>query len=268
MKKKVLKMAAVFCTVCMLAAVFAGCSGTETPAPSASPAGDEAKDDVIVMGTNAEFPPFEYVTSENPLVDKYDGIDVAIALEIGKALGKEVKIENMEFDSLLVALATGKVDFVAAGMTVEPDRQKNADFSDTYYLAKQVIIAKEGTGIKSAEDLRGKAVGVVLGYTGDTTMTKNYPEANLTRFKKGADAVMELTNGKIDAVVIDAAPAKAFVAKNAGLTIIEDAEAFENEEYAIAVKKGNTQLLEKINETLKTLKSNGTIDQLGQKYSE
>lgn len=173
--RKVWKVIALLACVCLVLGAFAGCSSTETPAtPSASPSTSPAvaEEDVIVMGTNAEFPPFEYVTDQG-LVDKFDGIDVAIAQEIANSLGKTLKIENMEFDSLITALATGKVDFVAAGMTVTPDRTENVDFSDTYYSAKQVMIVKEGSDIKSSADLEGKNIGVILGYTGDTTVTED-----------------------------------------------------------------------------------------------
>ena len=266
--RKVWKVIALLACVCLVLGAFAGCSSTETPAtPSASPSTSPAaaEEDVIVMGTNAEFPPFEYVTDQG-LVDKFDGIDVAIAQEIANSLGKTLKIENMEFDSLITALATGKVDFVAAGMTVTPDRTENVDFSDTYYSAKQVMIVKEGSDIKSSADLEGKNIGVILGYTGDTTVTEDLgysPE----RYKKGADAVMDLVNGRLDVVVIDSAPAQAFVEKNPGLTIVEDAEAFEQEEYAIAVQKGDTELLNQINDVLAELKENGKIEEFGEKYS-
>lgn len=264
--KKAGKIVALIACVCLVLGVFAGCSG-DTPTPTTTPTNSPKADgDVIVMGTNAEFPPFEYVTDQG-IVDKFSGIDVAIAKEIADNMGKTLKVENMEFDSLITALATGKVDFVAAGMTIRPDRQENVDFSDTYYSAKQVMIVKEGSDIKSAADLKDKKIGVVLGYTGDTTVTEDLgytPE----RFKKGADAVLDLVNGRIDVVVIDSAPAKAFVEKNPGLAIVEDAEAFEQEEYAIAVQKGDKELLEKVNKVLGELKDSGKIEEFGATYSE
>lgn len=266
--KKLMKVAALIACVCLMLSAFAGCGtngGTEPSAtPSASPASSD--DNVIVMGTNAEFPPFEYVT-DNGIVGQFSGIDVAIAKEIADSMGKTLKIENMEFDSLIMALATGKVDFVAAGMTVRPDRQESVDFSNTYYTAKQVMVVKEGSDIKSAADLADKKIGVVLGYTGDTAVTEDLgyePE----RFKKGADAIMDLVNGRLDAVVIDSAPAKAFVEKNAGLAIVEDDEVFAQEEYAIAVPKGDAETLAKINEVLAELKANGKIEEFGAAYSE
>ncbi len=265
--KKFMKVAAIIACVCLMAAAFAGCGAGGTTEPSASPAASGSDDaNTIIMGTNAEFPPFEYV-SDNGVVGQFSGIDVAIAKEIADSMGKTLKVENMEFDSLIMALATGKVDFVAAGMTVTDDRKASVDFSDTYYTAKQVMIVKDGSDIKSAADLKDKKIGVILGYTGDVTVTDDLgysPE----RFKKGADAVMDLVNGKLDVVVIDSAPAKAFVEKNAGLKIVEDDEVFAQEEYAIAVPKGDSETLAKINETLAKLKKDGKIDEFGSKYSE
>lgn len=263
--KKVSKLAALAAVLCLMLGMLAGCGTGE---PAAEPTTDnDADSGVIVMGTNAEFPPFEYVTEEGIVDNKFSGIDVAIAKEIADDLGKELKIENMEFDSLIMALATRKVDFVAAGMTVRPDRQESVDFSDTYYTAKQVMIVKEDSDIKSAADLADKKIGVILGYTGDTAVTEDLgyePE----RFKKGADAVMDLSNGRLDVVVIDSAPAKAFVEKNPGLKIVEDDEVFAQEEYAIAVPKGDTELLAKINATLAELRESGKIDEFGATYSE
>lgn len=263
--KKVSKIAALVAVLCLMLGMLAGCGTTES---ATEPTTDNDTDNgVIVMGTNAEFPPFEYVTEGGIVDNKFSGIDIAIAKEIADSLGKELKVENMEFDSLIMALATGKVDFVAAGMTVTPDRQESVDFSDTYYTAKQVMIVKEDSDIKSAADLADKKIGVILGYTGDTTVTDDLgyePE----RFKKGADAIMDLTNGRLDVVVIDSAPAKAFIEKNPGLKIVEDDEVFAQEEYAIAVPKGNTELLTKINAALSELKENGKIDEFGATYSE
>lgn len=268
--KKVWKVLALVACVCLVIGAFAGCGSTETPAPTGSPDANASAtpqdENVLVMGTNAEFPPFEYVTDKG-IVDKFSGIDVAIAKEIADSMGKTLKVENMDFDSLIIALSTGKVDFVAAGMTIKPDRQESVDFSDTYYSAKQVMIVKEGSTIQSSADLKDKKIGVVLGYTGDTAVTDDLglsPE----RYKKGADAVMDLVNGRIDVVVIDSAPAKAFVEKNPGLAIVEDAAAFEQEEYAIAVQKGDKELLEKINGVLKDLKDSGKIEEFGATYSE
>lgn len=272
MKKGLLKFISVTAVAVMCTSALAGCGNTNTAKKTDSekaPASD--KKETLVMGTNAEFQPFEFVVSGSEgLVGEFDGIDVAIAKNIADKDGKELKIENMQFDGLIAALSSGKVDFVAAGMTATEERKKNVDFSDTYYVASQVIVTgADNTDITKAEDLKnGKTVGVVLGYTGDSVVTEDLavPEDKITRANRGIDLVQDVKNGKLDAVVIDSATGKALAEKN-GLKVVEDAEAFETEEYAIAVKKGNTELLDKINKTLSEMKANGEIDKLAEKYN-
>ena len=226
--------------------------------------------DKLIMGTNAAFPPFEYTTSQG-LVGEFDGIDVAIANKIAENVGKELQIEDMEFDGLVASVSTGKVDMVVAGMTATDEKKQSVDFSDPYYVASQVIVvAPDNTDITSAEDLKNdKTVGVVLGYTGDNIVTNDLQlaEDKVTRANRGIDIVQDVKNGKLDAVVIDSATGKALAEKN-GLKIVEDPQAFETEEYAIAVKKGNTELLDKINETLSEMKASGEIEQLAMEYDE
>ena len=226
--------------------------------------------DKLIMGTNAAFPPFEYTTSQG-LVGEFDGIDVAIANKIAENVGKELQIEDMEFDGLVASVSTGKVDMVVAGMTATDEKKQSVDFSDPYYVASQVIVvAPDNTDITRAEDLKNdKTVGVVLGYTGDNIVTNDLQlaEDKVTRANRGIDIVQDVKNGKLDAVVIDSATGKALAEKN-GLKIVEDPQAFETEEYAIAVKKGNTELLDKINETLSEMKASGEIEQLAMEYDE
>lgn len=255
MKKGILKAAAVAMAAVMCAGAMSGCGKKE--------------ENALIMGTNAAFQPFEFTTS-NGLVGEFDGIDVAIAKKIAENDGKELKIEDMEFEGLIAAVSSGKVDMVVAGMTATDERRQNVDFSDTYYVASQVIVtAADNEDIKSAEDLKNdKTVGVVLGYTGDSIVTEDLAidESKITRANRGLDIVQDVKNGKLDAVVIDSATGKALAEKN-GLKVVEDAEAFETEEYAIAVKKGNAELLEKINKTLKEMKDNGEIDALAEQYN-
>ena len=221
------------------------------------------KSDTIKFGTNAEFPPFEFVAA-NGVIGQYDGIDMAIAKKIGEDIGKTAEIENMEFDSLLIALSNGQIDAVIAGMTVNDERKQSVDFSTPYYAATQVMIVKEDSDITKASDMADKKICVIQGYTGESCVSDmGYP---YEAFKKGTEAVMELVNGKCDVVVIDSATAQKYVGDNEGLKIVEDAEAFEGEEYAIAVKKGNTELLEKINASIDKMLSDGTIANLAVQY--
>ena len=226
--------------------------------------GKKENEGKIVFGTNAEFPPFEFVASDG-VIGEFDGIDMVIADLIAKDNGMTAEITNMEFDSLLIALQNSQVDAVIAGMTVDPERAEKVDFSIPYYQATQVMIVKEDSTIAKAEDMAGKKIAVIQGYTGE--MCVSDMEYEYTSFKKGTDAVMELVNGKADVVVIDSATAAKYVSDNEGLKIVEDEAAFGNEEYAIAVKKGNKELLDKINASLKELLDSGKIAELGDQYS-
>jgi polar amino acid transport system substrate-binding protein len=218
----------------------------------------ESTGGTLVMATNAEFPPYEYYEGGEVV-----GIDADIAQAIADELGKELQIDDMAFDSIIAAVQTGKADFGAAGMTVTEDRLQNVSFSDTYAEAKQVIIVKEGSDIQSADDLNGKTVGVQLGTTGDI-LADDIEDGTVERYNKGAEAVLALTQDKIDAVIIDSEPAKVFVSENEGLTTIDD--AYEVEEYAIAVAKDNTELLDQINEAIANLKESGKLQEIIDKY--
>lgn len=161
-------------------------------------------EDTLTFGPNPEFPPFEYVTAEG-VIDTYDGIDMAIAKKIAEDNGMTAAVENMEFDSLLVALQNGQVDAVIAGMTVTDERKEAVDFSTPYYTATQVMIVKEDSDIAKAEDMADKKICVIQGYTGQVCVDEMGYEYE--SFKKGTEAVMELVNGKCDVVVIDSATA-------------------------------------------------------------
>lgn len=227
--------------------------------------GGSAKGSTITFGTNPEFPPFEFVTS-NGVIGEFDGIDMAIAKQIGEDNNMEVKMESMEFDSLLVALQNGQIDAVIAGMTATDERRETVDFSTPYYTATQVMIVKEDSDIASAADMADKKICVIQGYTGEVCVQDmGY---TYEAFKKGTEAVMELVNGKCDVVVLDSATAQKYVGDNEGLKIVEDASAFESEEYAIAVQKGNTELLNKINTSIERMLADGTINDLAVKYTE
>lgn len=247
MKKKIL-------AVCMVVAMclgLAACGGA---------AKDSSK---IVFATNPEFPPFEFIAT-NGVLGEYDGIDMAIAKNIGEQIGVEVEMQSMEFDSLLVALQNGQIDATIAGMTVTEERAKSVDFSTPYYTATQVMIVPEDSDITCAADMEGKIITVVQGYTGETCVSDlGY---DFVSFKKGTECVMELTNGKCDVVVIDSATAQKYVSDNKGLKTVEDNDVFASEEYAIAVQKGNTELLNKINTAIEKMLADGTISELSAKY--
>lgn len=213
------------------------------------------------MATEATFEPFEYM--EN---GKIVGIDVDIANAIAKDLGVELEIENINFDSIVTSVKTGKADIGVAGLTKDPVREKSVSFSDPYYNAAQVIIVRQDNAdIKDKGSLNGKKIAVQKGTTGDDLACELTGDSNVVRFNATTDAINELKNGKVDAVILDSFPAQVFVKKNADLKIAGD--PLTSEEYCIAVRKGNTKLLEKINASLKKMKDNGTLDEIISKYS-
>lgn len=219
----------------------------------------------LVMATNATFPPYESVSGDDIV-----GIDVDIANAIAKKLGKKLKIEDVSFDSIIAGVQNDKYDFGMAGMTVTDERKKNVDFTESYAKAVQVVIVKEDSDIKSIDDISSKnKIGVQQGTTGDiyasdTVENGGYGEDAVTKYNSGPDAVQALLSDKVDCVIIDNEPAKAYVAANQGLKILDS--SFADEEYAICVKKGNSQLKNDINKALKELKDDGTIDKIVSKY--
>lgn len=170
----------------------------------------------------------------------------------------------MEFDSLIPALGADQIDIVLAGMTVTPERQEQVDFTESYATGIQSIIVPEDSTIATVEDLADKTVGVQTGTTGDIYCTDDLGEEHVQRFESGVVATQALVNGQIDAVVIDNEPAKAYVEANQGLKILDTEYAVED--YAAAVKKGNTELLDQVNTALEELKADGTIDEIIANY--
>ena len=214
----------------------------------------------LTMSTNAAFPPYEMTTDSGDV----EGIDVEVAGAIAKKLGLELQVDDMDFDAALLAAQNGKSDIVMAGVTVTDERQKVMDFSDTYAEGIQSIIVPEDSDIASADDLTGKAIGTQRGTTGYIYCTDDFGEDNVIAYDDGLTAVQALNNGQVDAVVIDNAPAQEFVAANPGLKILDTAYA--QEDYAIGVAKGNTQLLDAINGALEELQADGTLQAIVDKY--
>jgi ABC-type amino acid transport substrate-binding protein len=220
----------------------------------------------LIMSTNAEFAPYEYVADDGKGFQGtgYEGIDIEIAYALAQKLGLELVVDNMDFDAALSAVQTGKSDMVAAGVTVTPDRLNAMSFTDSYANGVQVVIVKEGSDIKSIDDLQGKKIGTQRGTTGYLYCTDDFGEENVIAYDDGLTAVQALNNGQVDAVVIDNAPAQEFVAANPGLKILDTAYA--QEDYAIGVAKGNTQLLDAINGALEELQADGTLQAIVDKY--
>ena len=213
---------------------------------------------VLVMGTNATFKPFEYKDGGQVV-----GFDVELAQAIAKDMGKELKIEDMSFDGLLPALESGQIDMAVAGMSVTSEREKNALFSDPYYQASQRIIVPKNSKIANKYQLEHKKIAVQLGTTGDQAASK-IKGAQVVQFPAAPNALQELAAGKVDAAVIDDAPAKQYVSGFPSLKIINTPLSSEN--YAIAFKKGNTELAEHANKTIANMKADGRYQALLQKY--
>lgn len=257
-------------------------SGADASDSSAEASGDEATDSSdtsgqaegfttavegkLTMATNAAFPPYEYVEG-----GQIAGIDAEIAAAIADKLGLELQIDDMEFDSITEAIKGGKADIGLAGMTVTPDRQEEVDFTVSYATGVQVIIVTEDSDITSADDLLAEGanhtIGVQRNTTGDIYTTGDIEDAGLgtiDRYSKGAEAVQALTTGKVDCVVIDNEPAKAFVAEVDGLKILDT--EYITEDYAAAMSKENPALYEAVNAALQELIADGTVQGIIDKY--
>lgn len=258
------KILAVVMAVLMLALTlsFVACNDTDANNDDNDDATNE-EPKVLKMGTNAAFKPYEYVEG-----GKIVGIDAEIAAAIAEYLDMELEIVDMQFDSIITAVNNGEVDFGMAGMTITPKRLEEVDFSISYASGVQSIIVKEGSDIKTADDLFADGatykVGVQLGTTGDIYCTDELGSDRVITYDNGNNAVLALNGGSVDCVVIDNEPAKALVAANSGLKILDTSYA--DEDYAICVAKGNDELLDKINEAIDALIEDGTIAKIVAKY--
>ena len=243
--KKITRLLALLCALALAVACFAGC---------------EKEKDVLTVGTNSEFPPFEYKEGGETV-----GIDMDIMKEVASILGMELKISDMEFDSLPNALAAGQIDCIAAGFTSDPTREETMDFSDTYYEARQSIIVRADSTIASKDDLTGKKLGAQSGTTGESVATDITGKDNVKGYSSAILACEDLLTEKLDAVIVDDNPARVIAdEKGDKIKVIEN--QFDEEYYGIAVKKGNSELLEKINDALKQIKENGKMDEIVKKY--
>lgn len=240
-----------------MALTFAACGGEEATTEG---------DNTLIMATNAEFPPYEYYEGGEIV-----GIDAEIGAAIADKLGMEFKIEDMEFDSIIAAVQSGKASIGMAGMTVTEEREQSVNFTDSYATGVQVVIVAEGSEITTVDDLFEEGhnwkIGVQEGTTGDLYSSDDFEAeglATIERYNKGADAVNSLLSGKIDCVIIDNQPAQAYVKANEGLVILDT--EYTTEDYAICIAKDNEKLLEQVNTALKELIDDGTVQSIIDKY--
>lgn len=263
--KKTTRIISLLMAAVLVIACFAGC-------------GEKTEDDnLLKVGTNAEFEPFEYIEG-----DEIVGYDIEVANEIAKDMGKKISITNINFDSLTGALQSGMFDMVIAGMSATPDRMLEVDFSKPYYTASQRVIIRKSSldatsedkiKITDLKDLDGKAIAVQEGTTGDIYVSGDdldegeelpIKDAKVIRYKKAADCGMALKNGNVGAVVIDEEPAKRIVAQNDELVMLDD--ILTEEVYAIAVRKGDEELLKAINASIDRMEKDGTFKKIKAEY--
>ena len=237
------KILALALTLALTLTAFAACA--------------ESKE-TLTMATNASFPPYEYVEG-----DQVVGIDPEIAAAVCEKMGYDLEIVDTEFDSLISGVASGKYDFVMAGMTVTEERKQMVSFSDTYATGVQVVIVKEGSDV-TLDNLGEQLIGVQNGTTGWQFCSDEFGDDHVSAFDNGITAVQALMQDQVDCVVIDQGPAEVFVSENAGLTILETEYAVED--YAIGVAKGNTALVDAVNGALAELTADGTIQSIIEKY--
>lgn len=246
MKRKILTLLSLTLVLTLTVVGLAACGGSQ---------GKET----LTMATNAEFPPYEYKEG-----DKIVGIDAEVAALIAEKLGMELEIADVSFDSIIPGVQQGKYDMGMAGMTVNEDRLEKVNFSTSYAKGVQVVILPEDSEIVSIDDLEGKKIGVQQGTTGHIYAEDEFGTENITSYENGAVAVEALKSGKVDCVIIDNEPAKAYVAANEGLKILDTEYA--NEDYAICFAKGNTELQEKVNTALEELIADGSLQKVVDKY--
>lgn len=247
------KLISVLIVIAMIAAFAAVCASAELKT---------CQPGKLIMATNAAFPPYEFVSDEDG--ETIVGIDAEIAGLIAGKLGLELQIEDIEFASIVSGVQQGKFDIGMAGMTVTEERLKNVDFSSTYAQGVQAIIVPEGSDIKSADDLAGHKIGVQESTTGHIYCEDEFGADNVIAFSIGANAVEALKAGKVDCVVIDNNPAKAFVEANEGLVLLDT--AYTEEDYAICTSKENKELTEAIDQLLVELIEDGSVQEVLDKY--
>lgn len=223
--------------------------------------GCKKEDNTIVMVTEAGFAPYEYYENGEIV-----GVDIEIAKEIAKALGKELIVKDIAFDFIINELKSGKADFAAAGMSVTEERLKEVDFSIEYTTSKQVVLVNNNSNINSINNIYNKKIAVQLGSVADLYFTENYPKANIIRQKKYLSMIEDLKANKIDLIVMDYLPAQQIMEHNKELKIL-NGHVIEDS-YGIAVNKGNGELLKTINEVLDRLIKENKISEYIIKYSD
>jgi glutamine transport system substrate-binding protein len=263
-KTRLTALFAVF-LVAIASLVVAGCGGSDDSSSTGaetSASTEEASGgggEPLTVGSDIPYPPFEQGQPGS-----FTGFDVELMEAIGDEIGREVEFQDTSFDTIFVNLGQGKFDAVASAATITPEREKTVDFSNPYYLSEQAILVKKGGEIDSVEGLKGTTVGVQKGTTGQEFADENAEASEVRSFSTGPDAVNALNSGTVEAVVIDIPVAENAVEANDAIEL--SAAIPTEEEYGIAVKQGETELLEEVNDGLKSVEESGTYAQIYEKW--
>lgn len=218
-------------------------------------------EDELVLATEAGFAPYEYY-QDGEIV----GVDIEIAKKIAERMGKKLVVKDVSFDFLINEVKSGKADFAAAGISITEERKKEVDFTDEYTVSNQVVVVRNDSDILSFDELKNKKIAAQLGTVADLYVSEHYPQAELVTHKKYLSAVEDVKSKKVDCLIMDQLPALEIIKENSELKVM-DGILFQDR-YGMIVKKGNDSLREEINDVLKELKNDGTIDQLILKYSK
>ena len=256
--KKTMNLTSIILCLALCAACLAGCGGSKPAAPAAAPA---AETKVLKVATNVAFPPYEFYENEQAV-----GIDVEIIQAICDKLGYTMELNDMEFGSIITAVASGKIDVGFGAITITEERAKSVHFTTSYSTGIQSIIVTEDSPITGVDDLKadGIKIGVQQDTTGDIYATGDFGEDHIARFNKGADAVQALLTGKCNAVIIDNSPAETFVSQNEGLKILPTVYA--EEAYGFELSYDNEALYNEVNGALEELLADGTVQAIIDKY--
>ena len=261
---RIIKGLAMILALTMLAAAAFACGGpvaptTEAPAAAPEPEPESSltiRPGVLIMATNAEFPPFEFINDAG----EFDGFDVHLANAIANVLGLELVVDDMEFGAIIAAIDTGMVDIGIAAMSITEERLETVNFTVPYFETTIVVIVPEDSDITSVEDLETATIAVQLGTTSDLIVEWELPDASVIQMNRAPDTILELRAGRADAIVIDADVANQFIGDNPDLILLDEILAVES--YGMAVNKGNPELLAAINNALEELKNSGEYDRI------
>ncbi len=254
--KKIAKILAIVMVIAVAASMFASCGKKAEDEPV--PAGTKK----LVMGTSADFAPYEFIGDDGD----FAGIDIEIIRGFSAAYNYELEIQDMDFKSIIAAVNSKAVDFGMSGFTITDERKLSVNFSDPYEETVQSILVMEGSDIKTKDDLAGKIIGVQAGTTGDDFVTRDYGQDAVNQYDKYSLSIQALLNGQVDCVVLDDQTANEFLKANEGIVKLDSAYA--KEEYAVAFNFDDTELLGQFNEYLAKIKADGTLDNIFAKYKD